>query len=174
MESNLDTANRLKVYLETSFVSYLTGDVTANAKVAADQAYTKLWWERERSKCDIFVSVYTAAEAAKGREDSARRRIEAIDGIPLVPVVDDDVIALAGQLLEAHALPPGETTDALHIASATVGGVDVLLTWNCRHMANPHTLPRTKEIVRAAGYHCPDIMTPKTFIENTEMEASDV
>ena len=63
MESNLDTANRLKVYLETSFVSYLTGDVTANAKVSA---------------------------------------------------------------------------------------------------------------VRAAGYHCPDIMTPKTFIENTEMEASDV
>ena len=39
MENNLDTANRLKVYLETSFVSYLTGDVTANAKVAADQAY---------------------------------------------------------------------------------------------------------------------------------------
>ena len=38
MESNLDTANRLKVYLESSFVSYLTDDVTANAKVSAVRA----------------------------------------------------------------------------------------------------------------------------------------
>ena len=174
MGNNSDIGNRLKVYLETSFISYLTGDATANAKIAADQAYTRLWWERERPKCDVFVSAYTAAEAANGREVSAKRRIAAINGIPLVTVDDDAVIALANKLLDAHALPPGETTDALHIASASVGGTDVLLTWNCRHMANPHTLPRTKEIVRTAGYHCPDIMTPKTFIENTELETSYV
>ena len=78
MESNGDIGNHLKVYLETSFVSYLTGDATVNAKVAADQAYTRLWWERERSKCDIFISVYTAAEAAKGRDNSVQRRLEAI------------------------------------------------------------------------------------------------
>ena len=28
--------------------------------------------------------------------------------------------------------------------------------------------------IRRTGYHCPDIMTPKTFIENTEMEATRV
>ena len=34
---------KLKVYLETSFVSYLTGGLTTNAKIAADQAYTRQW-----------------------------------------------------------------------------------------------------------------------------------
>ena len=44
---------KLKVYLETSFVSYLTGGVTLNAKIAADQAYTRIWWERERSEVEV-------------------------------------------------------------------------------------------------------------------------
>lgn len=51
-------------------------------------------------------------------------------------------------------------------------GMDVLLTWNCRHMVNPHTLPLTKEIVRKAGFHCPDIMTPRTFLDNIDLEGA--
>ena len=47
---------KLKVYLETSFVSYLTGGATPNAKIAADQAYTRLWWERERTEVDVFLN----------------------------------------------------------------------------------------------------------------------
>ena len=112
--------DKLKVYLETSFVSYLTGGATPNAKIAADQAYTR------------------------------------------------------HKLIDGHALPDGETTDALHIATAAVNGMDVLLTWNCKHMANPHTLPRTRQIISAEGFFCPAIMTPKTFIENTQMEVDHV
>lgn len=40
--------DKLKVYVETSFVCYLTGDQTANAKIAADQAYTRQWWLEEK------------------------------------------------------------------------------------------------------------------------------
>ena len=32
-------SDKLKVYVESSFVCYLTGDQTANAKISADQAY---------------------------------------------------------------------------------------------------------------------------------------
>ena len=34
----------------------------------------------------------------------------------------------------------------------------------------PHSLPLTKKIVRKAGFHCPDIMTPKTFLDNIDLE----
>ena len=77
---------------------------------------------------------------------------------------------LARRLVAGHALPCGETTDALHIATAAVSRMDVLLTWNCRHMANPHTLPKTVEIIELAGYRCPWIMTPRTFLDNKYME----
>ena len=162
--------DKLKVYLETSFVSYLTGVETSNAKIAADQAYTRQWWERERAKCDVYVSNYTLDESAKGNADLCARRIEKIRDVPVVPRRVEKEIELARQLIEGHALPEGETTDALHIASAAVAGMDILLTWNCRHMANPHTLPKTRDIVSAAGYVCPQVMTPRTFIENLDME----
>lgn len=165
---------KLRVYLETSFVSYLTGRGTANARIASDQAYTRRWWQDERGNCDVFVSEFTVDESKDGAKDQIERRMAALAGVPLASAEPLKVAELAKQLIDGHALPEGETTDALHIACAAVSGMDILLTWNCRHMANPHTLPITRKIVNAAGYACPAVMTPKTFIENTSMEVSDV
>ena len=71
-------------------------------------------------------------------------------------------------MIFGHAVPVNETTDAFHIATAAVGGMDVLLTWNCKHMANPVTLPKTAAIITKAGYRCPVIITPLDFIERKE------
>ena len=168
----MNVESKLKVYLETSFVSYLTGGATINAKIAADQAYTRQWWECEKDKVLIFVSGYTLSECEDGNAEKSRRRLDAIRGIEILPDNIDKVILLARKLIDGHALPEGETTDALHIATAAVNGMDVLLTWNCKHMANPHTLPMTRKIIAEAGFFCPAIMTPKTFIENTGMEVN--
>ncbi len=67
--------------------------------------------------------------------------------------------------MEKHAVPQTEATDASHIAVAAVYGMDVLLTWNCRHMANPVTLPKTAETILEAGLHCPVIITPGEFLQ---------
>ena len=161
---------KLKVYVETSFVCYLTGDPTLNAKIAADQAYTRQWWTEEREACDVYVSRYVIGECAVGRDDAVLRRDAVLRELPLVEAESSAVEDLARKLIDGHALPCGETTDALHIASAAIAKMDVLLTWNCRHMANPHTLPKTISIIQKAGYQCPWIMTPKTFLENKNME----
>lgn len=165
---------KLKVYLETSFVSYVTGMATSNAKIASDQAFTRQWWEEEHDLCDICTSSYTIQESAEGREDQVALRVEFLKGVPLLASRIEEEIALANKLITGHALPEGEVTDALHIAAASVAGADILLTWNCRHMANPHTLPITRDIVTKAGYVCPAVMTPKTFIENKMMEVDNV
>jgi len=162
--------DKLKVYVETSFVCYLTGDQTANAKISADQAYTRQWWDEEKNACDVYASKYVIGECAAGRSDAIARRDAVLRQIPMIDVDFAKVEALAQKLIDGHALPCGETTDALHIASAAVARMDVLLTWNCRHMANPHTLPKTIEIIESAGYRCPWIMTPRTFLDNKNME----
>ena len=161
---------KLKVYIETSFVCYLTGDATPNAKIAADQAYTRQWWNEEREACEVSVSRYVYAECEVGRADAVERRIQIIDSLSVLELDDEKVADLATKLIVGHALPEGETTDALHIAAAAVAGMDFLLTWNCKHMANPHTLPKTRFIIEDAGYRCPWIMTPKTFLDNKNME----
>ncbi len=166
----MEEQRKLKVYLETSFVSYLTGDATLDAKVAADQAFTRLWWKEERDKTEVFVSGYTIAECEEGATEKSKERLAAIRDVAILPDNAEKEASLAQRLIDGHALPEGESTDALHIAAAAVNGMDVLLTWNCRHLANPHTLPKTKKIISEAGLFCPEIMTPKTFLENTNLE----
>ena len=169
----MEEAKKLKVYVETSFVCYLTGDPTPNAKIAADQAYTRQWWNEERNTCEVYVSKYVVGECDIGRSDAVEKRDSILKQLVSIHVDWGKVEELAQKLIDGHALPCGETTDALHIAAASVAGMNVLLTWNCRHMANPHTLPKTMEIVEQSGFRCPLIMTPKTFLENKNMEVSN-
>ena len=161
---------KLKVYLETSFVSYLTGGETDNARIASDQAHTRRWWVQERPNCEVFASTYTVAESVKGGSEMVARRKRVLEIVPQLVFDEDEVVELAEKLLEGHALPSGESMDALHIAVAAVTGMDVVLSWNCKHIANPHTLPKTRAILMKAGYPCPQVMTPKTFLENLDME----
>ena len=79
-----------------------------------------------------------------------------------------EVKRVADELLFHHAVPDKEVTDAYHIATAVVYGMDVLLTWNCRHMANPVALPKTTGIIVKAGYDCPVIITPDEFLKRKE------
>ena len=36
----------------------------------------------------------------------------------------------------AHRIPAAQREDALHVAYATVHGLDILLSWNFKHLAN--------------------------------------
>src|SRR3954447_1582364 len=47
------------------------------------------------------------------------------------------------------------------IAIAAVHGMDYLLTWNCKHIANAQMQKTVAEICRAAGYEPPTICTPE-------------
>ena len=65
----MEGENKLKVYLETSFVSYLTGRATTREPVASWQAASRQWWEAVRPSCDLFVSRYVVMEAEKGNAE---------------------------------------------------------------------------------------------------------
>ncbi|MCL2346968.1 MAG: hypothetical protein FWC50_01775 [Planctomycetaceae bacterium] len=56
-----------------------------------------------------------------------------------------------------------EATDALHIALAAYHGMDYLLTWNCKHIANPFTERLFQKIITQNGYQYPVITTPANF-----------
>jgi len=56
--------------------------------------------------------------------------------------------------------------DALHVAAAAVQGIDYLLTWNCKHIANAATRGIIEETCRGAGYEPPTICTPEELTED--------
>jgi hypothetical protein len=77
----------------------------------------------------------------------------------------EDATALAGELLSGGGLPQQARVDAFHVAVATVHGMDYLLSWNCKHIANATLRGRMESICRFAGFEPPVICTPLELVE---------
>jgi len=152
-----------KVYLETTIVSYLVASPTPDIIQSAHQQVTRAWWAR-RERFDLFVSRPVLAEAGRGDAAAAARRLEALTGIPVL-AVSRGVAALANTLLRTRALPSKARLDAIHVAMAAVNGMDYLLTWNCRHLANAAIRGKIEGACREAGMHPPIICTPEELME---------
>lgn len=159
---------KLRVYCETSFWSYLNGRPTPLQHIAIKQATTLQWWQEISPKCEIYISPFVDDEVESGDPEEAARRLKSMEGVVALDGSIREISLLADELLKAHAVPEKESADASHIATAAVYGIDVLLTWNCRHMANPVTLPKTASVIIKAGFNCPVIITPSDFLERRE------
>ena len=116
--------------------------------------------KRNRNAMCIFPT-----EASRGDKEQSSLRLDALKGSIELDGSTDEIVNLAQSLLAAHAVPEDEVTDAYHIATAAIHEMDVLLTWNCRHMANRFTLPKTVAVVTKAGYRCPAIVTPENYLK---------
>jgi len=148
-----------KVYLETSVISYLAARLSRDLIVAGHQQITQEWWD-SRQEWDLSISALVVSEAGTGDTDAAARRLALLEGLPLLRL-NETAITLAERLLAEAALPSKAREDALHIAIAAVHGIDYLLTWNCKHIANAVKRPLIETICETSGYHPPIICTPE-------------
>jgi len=151
------------VYVETSIISYLTARPSSHLVAAAWQKATVDWWETQRSRFDLYVSMTVIEEAKRGDTHAAARRLEAIEDIALLPITDA-AVTLAKALIDDGGVPQKALDDALHIAISALHGIDYLLTWNCRHIDNAETKPLIRRICADKGYVCPEICTPQELM----------
>jgi predicted nucleic acid-binding protein len=156
------------VYLETTVIGYLAMRVSSILRVAGNQQTTRDWWDNHREDFDLFVSHYVVEECSRGDPIAARERLAYLEGIELLRV-PDDVITLAESLVTGVPLPGNATADALHISVAAVNGIEYLLTWNCRHIANPSLRPRIERLCRKVGFEPPVICTPQELLETDDV-----
>lgn len=150
--------------METSVISYLTGRPSRDMVIAAHQEMTRQWWETRSSEFDLVVSELVRVESSGGDADASSKRMVAIEDIPVLKT-DDTSVALAERLVLHGPVPRESAADALHIAIAAVNGIDYLLTWNCKHLANAAHRQKIEALVEAAGYACPVICTPEELME---------
>lgn len=145
-------------------ISYLVGRLSRDVVVLGNQELTREWWATRRADYELFVSEAVIGEAAIGDSDLARQRVEICDGLQLL-AISDEAERLAPLLLKAAGMAPNAATDALHVAVATVHGMDYLLSWNCAHIANATIRRAIDKQCRASGYEPPVICTPQELIE---------
>ena len=149
-----------KIYLETTIISYLAARPSKDLITAAHQQVTRDWWQNRRRDFDLFSSQLVTQESSAGDTAVAQTRLQLLSDISLVQV-NVDCVSLARALVEKGPIPEKATVDALHIAIATVHGMDYLLTWNCKHIANAEMQTAVSRIYRSVGYEPPVICTPE-------------
>jgi hypothetical protein len=89
----------------------------------------------------------------------AKRRLESMVRIKLLDLTDK-AKALTKSVLASGLLPADADRDAAHIALATVHRMDILLSRNCRHIANAAIQGRLRRLMEESGLALPVLCTP--------------
>jgi hypothetical protein len=87
--------------------------------------------------------------------------------------VSEETARLAEAYVRAGVVPPKYADDALHVALATVARVDVLVSWNFKHLVNPARVRAFNGVNIAWGYGIVTIMTPAEIVKILEAEHGD-
>lgn len=151
------------VYVETTVVSYLVARPSRDLIVAAHQQATQDWWLAQRSAFACYVSQIVLDEASGGDRTEVAKRLAAVSTLPVLSATDASE-GLARELITRGVIPPRAAGDAAHIAVAAAHGIDYLLTWNCRHLANAQIKRRVAAVCQRLGAQAPVICTPEELM----------
>lgn len=151
------------VYIETSIVSYLAADPSRHPVTLRNQQLTHAWWNTHRERYALYTSDVVEQEVVQGNPWFAQRRLELVATLPLLSA-NRDVHSLAEEMRAGVPLPAQANTDALHIAMGAVYRLTYVLTWNCKHIANPKLHSRINQICTRSGWGMPVLCTPEQLM----------
>ncbi len=90
------------------------------------------------------------------------QRIEFLANLVMLEI-NPDVLEIANIYLERLLIPDDVDGDALHLAMASYHQMDVLLTWICKHLANPNKFGHIEKVNGELGLPVPLITTPLNY-----------
>ncbi|MCK4659718.1 MAG: type II toxin-antitoxin system VapC family toxin [Phycisphaerae bacterium] len=125
---------------------------------------TQLWWRVYRQQYELYTSEAVLAELRQGSFPQQDEAVRLLEGVPVLPV-DEEIGGVARAYVEHLVMPRGHMGDSFHLAFACIHALDYLLTWNCRHLANPRKVAHIAEINRRLGLLTPTILTPQMLVE---------
>jgi hypothetical protein len=152
----------LRIYLDTSVLGAELDTESAERVSATRQFFVWL----AHGKHMACVSAVTRREIADAPERVRERIRETLAGLDLEILGEtDDSIALARTYVERGALGPNALDDARHLAIAAVHGVDIVVSWNFRHMVNYFKRQRVHAINLEFGWPLVGIVAPTELLE---------
>lgn len=158
------------VYIETTIVSFLRENPAAAPESVRHQEITREWW-LHRHRYELVTAQYVIDEAKVGNTSLVADRLKHLDGVPLL-ALGNEIDRLAVEIISRSILPADAILDALHIACVAVNRIEYLLTWNCKHIANPIILPRVFRTLDDFGLPFPVICTPEDMLNEFNDETT--
>jgi hypothetical protein len=147
----------LEVYIENSVIGgYFDDEFKEHTR--------KLFENFKKGIFKPIISSHVIAELENGAPDHVKENLNTLDYKEYT--VNDEMLKLAEKYIEQKIVSENYYGDALHIAVATVIGVDVLVSWNFKHIVNLDKIKSFNSVNLREGYSILEIRTPREVIEN--------
>jgi hypothetical protein len=124
----------------------------------------KLLEEFKQGKNKMMLSNLVGDELIEAMEEIKNKVIQ----VPFIHTIytktPSKAYALAWTYIVEKILREEDHTDALHIATATLQGADILASWNFKHIVNKGKIPVFNKINIERGFRTIKIKTPREIL----------
>jgi len=147
------------VYIDTSVVGGLFDDEF--------QYWTELFFiEVHQANYKIAVSDILLREL-KSAPGNVRNYLDQIHNDQIVTIsLNEDAELLADHYLEERIVGLKSLVDCQHIATATTHNIDILVSWNFKHIVNLDKIRLYNSVNLREGYRTIEIRTPRELLHN--------
>jgi len=145
---------KISLYLDTSVIGGYFDDIFMQD--------TQLLFEKiKNGEYSAFISDMTKKELLKS-PDKVRNLLNSIEyqSIEITPECED----LAEEYIKENVVGATSRDDCTHIAVATVNNIDVLVSWNFKHIVNFKRIRGYNSINTKNGYRNLEIRSPKEMV----------
>ncbi len=150
---------RVRIYVDASVVGGCEDDEFAVHSVRLMECFV-------RGEFVLVVSNLTVQELAAAPA-VVRKRLASVPEAHIETLqLDAEAMELAEAYIAAGVLTGGMRADAQHIAIATVARVDVLVSWNFRHIVNLQRIHGYNSVNLRRGYPMLEIRSPREVISD--------
>lgn len=156
---------KLKLYIDTSVWNFFYADDAPEKR----EITKKLFEEIKSGKYEIYISELVIAEINRAdieKQNKLKNLIEEYQAFELKNTADME--ELSEKYIAAEMVPVKYKADVIHIAFAAANDLDVVVSWNLRHIVKLKTRLEVNGINKIEGYKEIEICTPEEVIENDE------
>ncbi len=151
-----------RVYIETTISSFYH-TLRTDPESVARMHWTRQWWAEYGPQFELFTSPAVILELQRGSTEKTSERLALIADLELLDI-NEAVERIVATYIERRVMPNDPGGDALHLAIVSFYQLDVLLTWNCRHLANPNKMKHIEAVNRELGLPMPLVTTPLNYV----------
>jgi predicted nucleic acid-binding protein len=145
---------KLRLYLDTSVFSALYDE-----RAPERQRLTQEFWAK-LPDYEKLCSQLTLDELGRVRDPSLRERLLHLTASFQVLPIGAGEHELARAYVAAGVVPLRYVADALHLAAAVLGGADILVSWNFKHLVRRSTRLLVNYVNASRGLPSLEILAP--------------
>lgn len=150
-----------RTYVETSVWNFVFADDAPKERDATRDFFEKV----RHGDFEVFVSSVVLAEVNNAPEPKRAELLRLIDEVaPTILPTSEEASELVAELIRSGAVPAKYDSDAAHIAIAVVANMDILLSWNFKHIVRSKTRALVAAASHVAGYKEMEIACPEEVI----------